>query len=137
MNLIEIEESLPNGLHDAILEGMDVDYKEGEAVLHLEIWTGDLDSSDKLERERYRRARICLTGLLFISIQAPGYNYPANGGQELRITSGPGIAPGSSFKLDVPLPDDAFLSWIFVTQWNAFIHIAAREAVLEWVDTSM
>jgi hypothetical protein len=135
MDLRAIEDSLPNGLHDAHLERMDINYKEREAFLDVYVWIGDLDSSDKLERERYRRARISLAGLLFISIQPPNYEYRVDKGDGLRIDSGPGIAPRSSFKFEVPLPDDAFLNWIYVTEWNAFIHIAAKEAMLEWVDT--
>lgn len=31
-----------------------------------------------------------------------------------------------------PVPPEAFVNWIFVMDWNAFIHMAARDARLEY-----
>ena len=31
-----------------------------------------------------------------------------------------------------PLPEGAFAYWFFIKEWNAFIHVAARGAEMEW-----
>jgi hypothetical protein len=38
-------------------------------------------------------------------------------------------------RLHLPeVPGDCFLRWLFVNQWNSFIHISGREAHLEWLE---
>jgi hypothetical protein len=35
-----------------------------------------------------------------------------------------------------PIPERSFANWVFVTDWNAFIYLAAEEARLEWLGGS-
>ena len=35
------------------------------------------------------------------------------------------------------IPDNAFVNWIFVSDWNAFIYVAAQEATLKWLGEKM
>ncbi len=59
MTLEEIENSLPNGLHDAEISNLNIDYISREVKFELKIWTGELSSKNIEEREAYRKA--CLT----------------------------------------------------------------------------
>jgi hypothetical protein len=68
-----------------------------------------------------------LSGLIFFAIEPPDCTqdlWPACG---LIIDAGPGK------RLEVPPPPTgAFLHWIYVAAWNSFMHIAARDASIEW-----
>ena len=126
MTLDQLEKSLPNGLHDAELVGLQVDYARREAVLDLNV-----DCSEPPESEPYRPARILFSGIQFLVIDLPA---TADAYNDISIVdAGSGQPSTAPCKLP-PLPDDCFLCWLFVVRWNSFIRIAARSAALEWVD---
>lgn len=131
MNFEELEASLPNGLHDAQLRHLDVDYTTCTASIELSIWVGDSRGLTRDAREAYRRARITLYKLAFVSVDPPE---KSGGDGELRIDAGPGVAPTTSLKLPSALPKECFVHWIFVSKWNAFIHVAAETASICWID---
>lgn len=131
MNLEELEASLPNGLHDAQLRQFAVDYITRTASIVLSIWVGDARGSTREARETYRKARIDLQGLAFASVDPPE---ESGGDGELRIDAGSGVAPTASLKLPSALPKECFVHWIFVSEWNAFIHVAAETASICWID---
>lgn len=122
MNLAQLAESLPNGLHDAELLRCTVDYVARTAVLDLEIWI----AAEASPRELYRPARITLKNLDYFVIERPDPTYPARVSGpvtiDLSVSDKPLLAnceEGSAFRL-------------FVSEWNAFVHAAASEAHLEW-----
>lgn len=131
MNLKELEASLPNGLHDAQLRHLEVDYTGRSASLVLSIWTGNSVGSTREAREVYRTARITLHKLAFASVDAPE---KVGGAGKLRIDAGAGVAPTSNLRLPSNLPTTCFVHWIFVSEWNAFIHVAAEAASITWID---
>jgi hypothetical protein len=49
----------------------------------------------------------------------------------LRIDAGPGAARGASLPA---VPEGCFLQWIFVSDWNRYIHVCGREAALAWLE---
>ena len=123
MKLEELESSLPNGFHDAILRAIHIDYVTASASLVLDVDVGEV----KANEDRYRRARVNLSGLLFFSIESPERLkdlWPPDG---LMIDAGPGR------RSEVPpSPDSAFVHWFYVVAWNSFIHVAAHEASISW-----
>lgn len=86
------------------------------------------------EREARRPARITLSGLVFCVIDPPDARDPFDAARAPRIDAGPGEPSTARLALP-PLPEGAFLAWIFVADWNAFIRIAARDTALEWLPT--
>lgn len=133
MTLDDLASSLPNGLHDAQLKSVTVNYVAGEARLLLDIWMGDLEAATEAEREKCAQAEIILTGLAFWVCEPPDSRYPFNIHRGLRIDTGP-VHSLRKPPLTVlpPVPEGLFLNWIFVSDWNAFIYVAARHARLEW-----
>jgi hypothetical protein len=127
LTLQELERSLPNGLHDAELVKVHVDYASQETVLELNL---DV-SKDEKEEGKYRRARLTFSGVQFVSIDAPA-NENAVGVS--TIDAGPGQPPTSPRPLP-KIPKDCFLCWLFVVRWNSFIRIAAKTAVHQWIDS--
>jgi len=140
MQLGELENSLPNGFHDADLEGIELDYTARTVLMKMQLWVGKLDGSTEEEREAYRRAELDLTGVLYFVIDAPdpSYKYSEKGALWLdagdaRVTRGSvQAAPAPPIPIE-DLPDGAFAYWFFVDNWNSFIHVAAKSAALRWV----
>ena len=133
MTLDEIAASLPNGFHDAKIKSINIDYVNREARFDLQIWIGD-DSGTKEERETYRGAQLTLSQLLFCVIDAPDSRYPYHERKALRVDAGSSNSGqiSTSVRLPAPLPEHSFSHWFFVNNWNAFIHVAAMDARLEF-----
>lgn len=133
MNIDELEVGLPNGLHDALLRTYSADLDEQRAEFILDVWVGDLHSSVLAERERRRAARLELLGLAYLVIDDLDPRYLAFGGASLQIDSCAADENGDRAR---QVPPDGFAGRFFVTEWNAFIHFAAREARLIWLDVN-
>jgi hypothetical protein len=133
-SLKEIEDQLPSGFHDAYLEAVTVDFVANAARLDMQLSVGDPDALTSEERDAYRRATLWLTGLVYFVVEAPGPNGEWWAHDGLRIDAGDArddSNPAAPRPL-VPLPNGVFAYWFFVSDWNAFIHVAARKAALEW-----
>lgn len=130
MTLEELEAMLPNGLHDAQLKSLAVDYEAGTALLKLELWIGDLDSAVEEEREAYAECELTVSGLCFCIVETPDGDEAGEGA--VSIDAGP-TTPELMEKYGWKLPrvpPGSFIHWLYVSPWNAFIHIAGREARL-------
>lgn len=123
MNLFQLEDSLPNGLHDAKLRRVSIDYIERTAILELEIWVDDIDALLEL----YRPARITLSGLVSFVIEPPYHSYPFRDAGALTI--------------DLSRPEKPFVAGcesesafrLFISEFNSFIYADAPMAELEWL----
>jgi hypothetical protein len=131
MTIEEVLESLPNGLHDAHLLSINLDYAERVAELHLDIWVGNM-SLDGKAREARRPVVLKLSGLCYFVVEAPDSKYDFHKRKPLWIDAGVESLASevSSVKLPEP-PEGAFTFWIYVNDWNAFIHVAAMHAGVE------
>lgn len=129
--LDDLSATLPNGFHDAELQRLLIDYTKREAKIIADIWIADMTTD---QREAYRLAEITLSGLLFWVSEPPDAKYPfdATGGERIDVGPLTELSNKSSLKLP-PIPDGAFANWVFLTEWNAFIYVAAREATLKWL----
>jgi hypothetical protein len=134
MTLEELENTLPNGLHDAEVMRISVDYELRILALDLDVWVGDMDEAPE-KREAYRKGLIEISGLLFLAMEPPDPNRPFQNGS-LRI-DGCDLSKNLDKKLLDSLPPEAFFRSLWVSEWNAFIHIAAREAHLKWADETV
>jgi len=133
VNLEELEGDLPNGLHDALLRGFSSDLPERRAEFILNVWLGDLHSSVTAERERYRAARLELLGLAYLVVDAHHPTYPVGDGAPVRVDA---CAADDDPQRAPQVPPGGFAGRFFVTEWNAFIHFAARDARLTWIGAS-
>jgi hypothetical protein len=131
VTLDELSRSLPNGLHDAEIFNVALDYVARTARLGLNVWIGRMDAPAGPEREKHRRGEIELTGLLSCAIDLPDfglhYGHFADPGP---VTTG-GV---SSVESPSPIPQGAFEAKLFIDEWNSFIHVAATGASLTWIE---
>jgi hypothetical protein len=133
MNIDELAADLPNGLHDALLLTVSSDAVSRHAEFVLDVWIGDLHNAIASERERRRKARLELVGLAYLVFDDPDPRYGMPQGSPVQIDlCGADQDPERARQV----PDGAFAARFFVTEWNGFIHFAAREARLIWMDVN-
>lgn len=126
MTLSELDDTLPNGLHDAYLSGLTVCFVSGTVELKVKLLV-----SASGEKARYQDAEINLTGLASLVIDGP---------EEAAKASGPlGFSSFETSEQHFPglprFPEGVrklFHSLYVEHPWNSFIHIAAASAEVVW-----
>ena len=126
MSIEEVEKTLPNGLHDAVIRRHVVDYEKHTLELNIDVWVGDLDSKAEEERERYKSGILRFEGLEYFVIEPPS---------ELKVLFEPfsfsaGNPAVDKIKPSVVLPEapeGTFLTFFFIYKLEAFIHICASK----------
>ena len=129
MNFHELEDSLPNGFHDAELKSVTMNYVNRTLCLDMYVFIGELDSPEM--REVYRPARITLENVAYFVIESPDESRPWNRPGAIRIDTGLGT-PSQSQNLVPGAPAKTIASWIYLNELNRFILFAAESAILEW-----
>jgi hypothetical protein len=125
VTLEELEASLPNGLHDAELLKLQIDYAGDEAVLDVNVDVGVGEAEDM-----YRPARLTFSGMQFVAIDPPTVRQKDFSPSMIDTGTGqPSTAPTALPEI----PSDCFLCWFFVVNWNGFIRIAARNVAHQWL----
>ena len=132
MTLEELEDTLPNGLHDAEVQRVTVDYGQRSLILELAVWVGKMDDPPE-RREAYKSGRIDITGLIFQVMEPPDPKYPFKDSKELTI-DGCNMSKNLNDELLKSLPSNTFFRSFWVNEWNAFIHIAAKNAEITWLN---
>ncbi|SNT27968.1 hypothetical protein SAMN05421770_106281 [Granulicella rosea] len=127
MTMEELSNRLPNGLHDAYLLGLNVDYTKCELRLELKL---DVSAYPQGNPD-YSVGTVLIRGLRYLVIDGP-----------------PPIAPGDTSKLSYidgietrpwqidsshlpPVGDAVFRYSIFMGDWNSYMHFAGESAEIE------
>ena len=129
MTFSQVLATLPNGLHDAQLRRLEVDYERKRLRFELEVWVGNLRDSDS--RQSHRPAILTFSDLAYLIVEPPTAGSMPLEAETLRIDAGEGHPKQSSSELPVP-PPDTTVTWIYLTEPNTFLIFAAGEASLEW-----
>jgi hypothetical protein len=133
MTLEEIEELLPNGLHDAQIQRMTRDYERAELVLKVMVLVG-LPSEPRPDRDRYRTADIVFRQVYFCSVGLPqpesAFKHPGSV-WFLYERMPPNVIPDSLAKT---LPSGAQCYSLFVKDWMSEMHVAAEDVSFSWSD---
>jgi len=135
MTLDELDHKLPNGFHDAEIFSLELDYPAGIAKFRLSLLVGWPEDPDP-ERQAYQEATMMVMGLCFCSIDPPYPGYPFHPDGRPICVSGDPAKPDhmpSLPELAAKFPAGTWCYRFFVHDWNAFIHIAARDVELTWV----
>ncbi len=130
VTLEELENSLPNGFHDAEIQRVSIDYQQRAMIIDMDVFVGDVDAPLE-EREAYREGTLVISGLQFAAIEPPDAHCPFSTPRASRID-----ACDMTKKLDPALlqtlPEDSFVRSFFVNDWNAFVHVAGLGAEIQW-----
>ena len=130
MTLEDLENTLPNGLHDAEVGKLSVDYVGRTLTLDLLVWVGDMNDPPE-RREAYRTGRLELSGLKFLVVEPPDPGYPFQDSGPLTIY-GCDMSQNLNGALLKSLPQEAFVRSLWVDEWNSFMHVAAPRAEIVW-----
>jgi hypothetical protein len=128
----ELIKSLPNGLHDANLKSISVDFMERTIKMQIDLWVGDLSKKSEELREAYKSTKLLITGFDFCVFDVPDGRYLSSLDIGLTIDAGPGQPSTSPIELP-PIPAGSFLFWIWVEEWNGFIRISAKDIQNIWI----
>ena len=134
MTLEELDETLPNGFHDAEIFSFELDYVEGTATFHLNLLVGWPDDPES-ERQAYQEATLLVKGLCFCSIDPPDSTYPfMPRGKPILVTGAKAKDDARPFVRDLvaKLPAGSWCYHFFVDDWNTYINIAGRDAAVTW-----
>jgi hypothetical protein len=135
LTLDELDKTLPNGFHDAEIFSFELDYVAATAKFRMNLLVGGPDDPEP-EREAYQEATLIVDGLCFFSVDPPSPTYAfLPNGKPFSVSGGDPAKPDhlpSLPGLIAKLPHGTWWYRFFVRDWNAFIHIAAREAVVVW-----
>jgi hypothetical protein len=130
MTLVEIEDTLPWGLHDAYLEEMAIDWPNRRLILTVRVMISE-------RQDRDQRARVTVDGLAFCVVDPPQRMPEAEEtAHGLWIDSGTGAAPRRAGPPLPEAPPGCFVHCFFVHPWNAFIHVCGERARLDWLETT-
>jgi hypothetical protein len=132
MTLDAVESSLPNGLHDALVHSLAVDFTTRVATLHLDIWIGDMEAPSRGGRETYRPARLELRGLAYLVSEPPDARYNYSEARPIKVD----LCDADPTGPVPPLRPGDFAARFFVSAWNAFISVSARDTALEWTGSA-
>lgn len=128
MTLAELDQTLPNGLHDAEVRTVLLDFVSRVATFDLEVWIGDLEAPLAEGRETYRPATLELRGIGYFTIEPPDPRYPFDKGKAIKID----LCDADPAAALPPTKEAQFASRFFVNEWNAFISVSATHAELRW-----
>jgi hypothetical protein len=131
MTLEELESTLPNRLHDAQVECVVIDYEQRTATLDVEVWVGDKEDPPE-RRKAYKNGRIEISGLLFLVVEPPDPKYPFS--RSGLTINGCDARKNLGSELLQTLPADCFFRSLWVDEWNAFIHNAAKNVDVVWTN---
>jgi hypothetical protein len=134
MTFEELDQALPNGFHDAKIEKIAVDYAQRSATITMHLLVGTPDSVDQ---DEYRHAILDISGLCYYAIDPPDPTYPfMRSGSPVNVAGYP-EDPEKFPVLDSLLPvmpTGVTCYRFFVHHWNSFIHIAAKDVQVSWVE---
>jgi len=132
MTFQDLEDSLPNGFHDAHLKSVSIDYIERLLTMQMEILIGTPEAQD---RDEYRNATLTVTGLYFCVIDPPDAKYPFTTKNRPIWVSGDDGWPDTLSDLAASLaqtnPGFTYHRF-FSVDWNSFIYVAANDVQLYW-----
>lgn len=130
MSIEELERDLGISFHDALLRTLSTDFVSRTAEMVLDVCVGDPGAPLGTERERRRRGRLVLTGLDYLAVDPRDPTYPYRGPGSVDVDS---CAADPAMASRYPISAEAFAARLFVSDWNAFIHVAAMNATMQWL----
>jgi hypothetical protein len=124
VNIFELADTLPNGLHDAEILDFAISYEKQVVRARAQVWVGSVEALPD-RREQYRPAVLELYQVEYCIFDRPHPEYPYKSAPALTVDL---VPPDPA----VMLPGEGTPFRFWVGEWNAFIHVRAGDATLTW-----
>jgi hypothetical protein len=131
VGIAELEAEFDISFHDSLLRTLSADFAKRTAEFVMDVCVGLPGAATETERERRRLARLELAGLEYLVVDPPDPKYPYRKHGPVDIDP---CSPDEDMATRYPIPQGAFAGRFFVSDWNAFIHFAAMQAALTWLE---
>lgn len=134
MTLEDLDQALPNGLHDAQIRAMTHDYEREVVKLAVKILVGLPDDLPP-DRSRYRNGEILFHKVLFCSVEVPENERILGRPGSIWFNfcrTDPGVLPENLVKSLTP---ETFCYSLYIFEWESQIHIAAADLSFSWSDS--
>ena len=131
MTLEDLDEILPNGLHDARIRTLTHDYEDAIVKLDVEILSG-LPDDPSPDRFRYRKGEILFHQVLFCTIEAPENERILGHAGTIWFKfwrTEAGILPE---KIEKSLTPETLCYSLYILDWVSQINIAAGDVSFSW-----
>ena len=134
MTLEDLDQSLPNGLHDARINTIARDFEEANVKLGVEILFG-LPDDPPADRYRYRKGEILFNRVQFCTVELP---------ENEKIIGHPGSIWFKFWRTkpeDLPpnigrfLSPEVLLYSLYILEWESQIRNAAGDVSFSWSDS--
>ena len=132
MGITELEAEFDISFHDSMLRTLSANFAKRTAEFVLDVCVGHPGAATESERERRRAARLELAGLEYLIVDPPDPKYPYRKHEPVDIDP---CDPDQTMTASYPIPQGAFAGRFFVSDWNAFIHFAAMQVALTWLES--
>lgn len=133
MTFEELDALYPNGLDDAEVDKLILDYRNRTIEMQLRLRRNSPDSPNA---DEYQAAILLLRGFYYFVIEPPDGDHLWYPERPVQVSGYP--EDGSQFplfeRLRPKLSSGAFCCRFYVHDWNAFIHVAARDAQFSWAE---
>ena len=131
MDIQDATADLPWGLHDARIEQFTHDILRKRVSVVVRVAMTERQDFDQ-------RGRLILEGVEHWLIDAPHETgLPRRQGQSgLWMDVAQGRPPSCKHEWP-PVQEGCFEDTWYINEWNSFIHVVAREARFEWIETEM
>jgi hypothetical protein len=139
MTLEHLANTLPNGLQDSARKSLSIEYETRILRRNVSTKVGDSDGPRE-QRDDVRDPQIDISGVVFFVVEPPssaaGYDFKSPG--ELWVvdrceTRLPEFTKTIDRLLLDAVPPNAFVQSCFVSDWNSYLHVAARDCAMKWV----
>jgi hypothetical protein len=123
--------------HDALLLSLQINYGRRELVSDWQLCVGNPEAPAEMDRERTRRGRLRLSGLLFWVVEPLEPHRQILDGTTPWLTSdGPLLDAGTALSktLSEDVPPGAIAWYLYFSNWNAFVYCCAESGAFEWTE---
>ena len=122
----EVEYRTPNGLHDAYLLGLSVNYRERVLRVDLKWLIGTPGGKTHEAREGYKAGTLIVSGLRYCVVEAPAQG---TGDEPDQIINDFETGLAEIERCNLPdVDEDTFRHSIYLALWESFIHFAGTSA---------
>jgi hypothetical protein len=131
MTFEQLEEELPNGLHDAQIRSFARNFENGTLTVDVRIHIG-LREGPPEKREEYRNGFITFTGVELFVIESPDASSAFLAPGSVSFSVSQGELDLLSVDIIKKLTQGIDIYSLFILDWYSNIHIAASDMSFGW-----